>query len=62
MIAEAIVSLALIASPTPRELPKPPSEERLPLTAVKNHDFAYEELERLHKLLQSNYTLVKYKK
>ena len=33
-----------------------------PVTAVKNSDFAYEELERMHKLLQSNYTLVKYKK
>ena len=62
MITSVIVGLALIASPTPRELPKPPSEERLPLTAVKNSDFAYEELERMHKLLQSNYTLVKYKK
>lgn len=62
MIAEAIVGLALIASPPPRELPKPPSEERLPLAALKNSDFAYEELERMHKLLQSNYTLVKYKK
>ncbi len=65
MITSVIVGLALIASPTPRELPKPPPEERLPLAALKNHDFAYEELERMHKLLQSNYTLIpkqKYKK
>lgn len=65
MITSVIVGLALIASPTPRELPKPPSEERLPLAALKNSDFAYEELERMHKLLQSNYTLIpkqKYKK
>lgn len=62
MIAATVVGLALIASPTPRELPKPSSEERLPLAALKNSDFAYEELERMHKLLQSNYTLVKYKK
>lgn len=62
MIATAIVGLALIASPTPRELPKPPPEERLPLAALKNSDFAYEELERMHKFMKSNYTLVKYKK
>lgn len=62
MIATAIVGLALIASPTPRELPKPPPEDRLPLSATKVSDFACEELERMHKLMKNNYTLVKYKK
>ena len=62
MIAATVVGLALIASPTPRELPKPPPEDRLPLSATKVSDFAYEELERMHKLMKNNYTLVKYKK
>ncbi len=65
MIATVFVGLALIASPTPRELPKPPPEKKVPLAALKNSDFAYEELERMHKRLQSNYTLIpkqKYKK
>lgn len=62
MITSVIVGLALIASPTPREMPKPPPEDRLPLSALKNSDFAYEELERMHKFMKSNYTLVKYKK
>lgn len=54
--------MVLIATPTPREMPKPPPEDRLPLSATKVSDFAYEELERMHKLMKNNYTLVKYKK
>lgn len=62
MIVEMLVGMVLIATPTPREMPKPPPEDRLPLSATKVSDFAYEELERMHKLRKNNYTLVKYKK
>lgn len=62
MIVEMLVGMVLLSFPTPREMPKPPPEDRLPLAALKNSDFAYEELERMHKFMKSNYTLVKYKK
>ena len=62
MIVGMLVGMVLLSSPTPREMPKPPPEDRLPLSATKVSDFAYEELERMHKLMKNNYTLVKYKK
>lgn len=62
MIVEMLVGMVLLSFPTPCELPKPPPEDRLPLSATKVSDFAYEELERMLKLMKNNYTLVKYKK
>lgn len=65
MIVEMFVGMVLLSPPTPREMPKPPPEDRLPLSATKVSDFAYEELERMHKFLKNNYTLVptpRYKK
>ena len=36
MIIGMLVGMVLLSFPTPREMPKPPPEDRLPLSATKS--------------------------